>query len=200
MTKQMMTMNCHSSEIKNIIYFLANQAAKRYRNSYNTKEDYIQIGFISFLKAQQKWKNKNGNFLSYAFIIISRDINREAIKSTSIFSATFDIKKIINQISFLKSNNHSDEEIISILNIDNNEFHLLENMMSTNDHDKLNNIGCENSYSLINDLFSLKNLTDDDKINIYKQIYRDKSGMNTNKKWRNFQKTKQKILESGYFE
>lgn len=116
-----MTQICHSS-LNKFIEILAYKISKRYVNSYQDFEDYVQVGLLTLHKAFSNWKSELGTFEKYAKTAIVREMCRSAIITSFPVTIPRRLKKKIMNIKSMIAGGEEEPSIKAYLGISDAEW------------------------------------------------------------------------------
>lgn len=187
-----------------LIRQIAYKTHRIYPSRYQDIDDYVQVGYMALLQAEQQWgENRCGEFKPYAISIIAREIRRAAIESTCVVSSPLRIKALAAHIHSLLGMGYSELAIIKRLKIKPKEWEILRSMFSTSlslsSHVDVSDESTYN-YSVLDDILSIPSLNSEERQIIISRINKTLNGLNIPRTslWKKMKIIRKKLSDCGY--
>jgi DNA-directed RNA polymerase specialized sigma subunit len=180
---------------------LAQKIAETYPNNCADADDYIQAGYLKLLELNSDGAEKR-NFRAYAIVSIARAMRDTAIDAMCSISAPKNAKRQLRRITELLTHGKTETEICKKLKIPRETIVRLRSLILAESWHTIfgEPTECTEPFSVINDILSSGELTDEDKNVILAQFNGDlgKVGPDRKSRWRRYQNIRPKLTRSGY--
>ena len=178
------------------ICFFAKKIAFCYSSNRANEEDYVQEGYLKLLEVGNEC-NK-----AYAIVAIARAMRRAALANMYSVSAPYVIKRRIHEIQVLMSGGKTDKEVCGELDITMKALLNFKSLITTEVWHRLfeEPVCSSEPFSIIDDITSSLNFTENEKIFLQSQFSNDMSslGLTRKQRWSKTKSLRSRLVRCGY--